>query len=70
MTEHELANRRALWRKQLDFILENGNDELTEWEGDFIDSLSLRYSDRDMDLSFKQSSVLRRIYKKVEERVG
>lgn len=60
--------RKKQWQDQIDFILEYGERHLTEWETDFADSISKQLSDG-KELSFKQSSVLRRIATKLSEKL-
>lgn len=54
--------RREEWKRQVDFLLEE--DGLTEWEDEFVDSVSIWLSDG-KDLTRPQSTTLRRIYNKV-----
>jgi hypothetical protein len=52
--------RKKEWNDEVAFILKYGEGHLTEWEGDFIDSISMQL-EQGRELSFKQSSVLRKI---------
>ena len=59
---------RTKWRKRLSTIAEAreiGALSLSDWETEFIDSIEIQISN-DRDLSFKQSSILGRIYAKVQ----
>jgi hypothetical protein len=60
--------RKKEWQDQVDFILEHGEGNLTEWETDFADSISKQLSNK-KELSFKQSSVLRKIAIKLSEKL-
>lgn len=58
---------REKWKHKLETIEEAYNlgcVELSEWEQSFIDSISIQLSDG-RELSFKQSSVLGKIYDKI-----
>lgn len=60
------GTKRA-WRKQLSIIMEAnevGCIDLNNWESEFLDSIEIQLSNG-RDLSFKQSSSLRKIYDKV-----
>jgi len=70
MSEAINKNRKTTWRKRLDFVYENGENLLSEWEQNFVDDLTIRFEGKDVELSFKQSCVLTRIYEKVVERLG
>lgn len=59
---------RTKWRKRLSTIAEAreiGVLSLSDWETEFIDSIEIQISN-DRDLSFKQSSILGRIYARVQ----
>jgi hypothetical protein len=62
--------RKKHWRKQLDYLVENGMERMSEWEQGFIDDLSIRFEGKDVDLNMKQSFKLGEIYARVVERVG
>ena len=56
------------WRKKLTAIAVarcSGSLSLSEWESEFIDSINTAIN-TDKELSFKQSSVLSKIYGKIE----
>jgi len=55
---------RNKWKSKLKHIL-NHQDKLSDWELTFIDSIDSVLS-KDHDISFKQSSILSKIYEKVE----
>jgi len=57
------------WKRYADYINEYGDDCLNDWEADFMESIT-EHLEFGEELSFKQSSVLSRIYHKVEERRG
>lgn len=60
------GTKRA-WRKQLSVIMEANEVcciELNNWESEFLDSIEIQLSNG-RDLSFKQSSSLRKIYDKI-----
>lgn len=61
MISDELKNK---WKSKLNHI-KNHQDKLTDWELGFIDSIDNILS-KNEEISFKQSSVLSRIYDKVE----
>ena len=60
---------RSKWRKAVDFITEHGDPYINSWEEGFVQDMSIRLANRH-DLSFKQSSVLHRIWTKVQEKIG
>jgi hypothetical protein len=60
---------RRKWREECDYLLENGDTYMSDWERDFVDSISVQLG-REKDLTFKQSSTLGRIFHKVQEEVG
>ncbi len=56
------------WRRKLTSIAVarcSGKLTLSEWESGFIDSINTTINN-DRELSFKQSSVLNKIYEKIE----
>jgi len=57
------------WQRQINYLLEYAEGHVTQWEADFIDSIAYELS-KEKYLTFKQSSVLRKIYDKVQEKVG
>jgi hypothetical protein len=61
MISEETRNK---WKSKLNHILKH-QDKLNEWEIGFIDSIDILLS-KNEDISFKQSSILSRIYIKVE----
>ncbi len=61
--------QRRKWDRQIDFITENGDGLLNDWEAGFIDSLSIRRAAED-DLTLKQSFKLKEIFKRLEEEIG
>lgn len=59
--------RKKEWRNQIEVILneiEISELILTEWENEFIDSVDIQLLG-EKELSFKQSSVLRKIYNRI-----
>lgn len=60
----ELTRRK--WDQMIDYIQNSG--QLNDWEKDFMQSLFDRRSVG--DLSMKQSSKLRDIYKREQEKIG
>lgn len=61
-------DRKNEWRNQIETIvseIEISKLILSEWENDFIDSVDIQISDG-KELSFKQSSILRKIYSRIE----
>jgi len=52
--------RKKEWSDEVKFLLDYGDCHLTEWESDFVDSISSQLA-HGKELSFKQSSVLRKI---------
>ena len=60
---------RAKWRGAVAYLLENGDLHLNEWEAEFLDSISIRLANG-LDLSMRQSSILYKLWHRVEERVG
>lgn len=63
----ELTRLEKEWRDKFETICE-ANDvcqiELNEWEVDFLESIEIMLSQGKI-LSFKQSSILRRIYDRI-----
>ena len=59
---------RTKWDERIEFLLDNG-ERLTEWEAEFVDSLSIRRSGG-RDLTFKQSKILNRIFHRIEWEIG
>lgn len=56
------------WRIQVETIQEAYNlclIELNNWEIEFLDSIEIQLHNK-KDLSFKQSSILRKIYDKIQ----
>lgn len=60
---------RQKWRKAVDYLMEYGGGYMDEWEAGFLDSISIRLS-TGLDLTFKQSSKLCKIWHRVEGDVG
>jgi hypothetical protein len=57
--------------EKVDYIIEYGSGYLSDWENEFIDSISIRLGKNLNDkLSIKQWQVLNNIYHKVEEKIG
>jgi hypothetical protein len=57
------------WENQFSIIeeaIDVGELELNDWEQDFYDSVRQQFYGKGKNLSFKQSSILRKIYDKVE----
>ena len=52
--------RKKEWNEEIKFLLDFGEGHLSEWEESFVDSISKQLA-QDKELSFKQSSVLRKI---------
>ena len=59
--------RKKEWNDQIDFVLKYGDKIVNEWERDFISSVKKHLQSH--ELSFKQSSVLRKIAMKVSEKI-
>jgi hypothetical protein len=57
------------WHRAVACLLENGDPYLNEWEAEFLDSISIRLANN-LDLTFKQSSILYKLWHRVEEKVG
>jgi len=55
--------------KKLDFIMDYGEDYLTDWEMEFIDNISIAVSEG-KKLTWKQQKCLNKIFVKIESRVG
>ena len=56
------------WKNQTEIIIESVEMcclDLNKWEVEFVDSIELQLS-QDRELSFKQSSILRKIYGRIE----
>jgi hypothetical protein len=63
--------RHEAWRRMLDFCVEHADViRADSWDEGFIDDLSVRFSGKEIDLSFRQSSNLMRIYHALEDKVG
>lgn len=60
---------RQKWRKAVDFIIEHGDPYINSWEEEFVQNMNVRLANG-FDLTFKQSSVLHRIWERIEEKVG
>lgn len=60
---------RQKWQKAVGYLMEYGDGHMDEWEANFLDSISIRLS-VGLDLTFKQSSKLYKIWHRVEEEVG
>jgi len=65
MISDELRNK---WNKKVNAIkeaIENKSIDLNDWEISFIDSIDIQLNSK-KDISFKQSSILSKIYDKIE----
>jgi hypothetical protein len=60
---------RAKWRQRIDFIAENGDGTLSEWEEGFVQDIERRIASG-KDLTLAQSAKLNEVFHKVEEAVG
>jgi len=64
MISDELRNK---WNKKVNAIkeaIENKSIDLNDWEISFIDSIDIQLNNK-KDISFKQSSILSKIYDKI-----
>lgn len=66
MISQETRNK---WTREVEFLEESGWDECSDWECGFIEAMSIRL-EQGGDLTFKQSSKLADIYKRVQEKLG
>jgi len=60
---------RQKWDDAVGYLLEYGDLHMTEWENEFLDSISI-WRAVGKDLTFKQSSMLMKIRHRIEEKVG
>ena len=68
---HELVSpeTRQKWHQRIEYLLEAGEDRLTDWEAAFVQDVEKQLADG-RDLSLRQSSKLNQIYHVMEEKMG
>ena len=60
---------KKVWDDRIAYVLEYGDQFLSEWEREFVDSLEIRRS-KGTDLTQKQSRKLTEIFRRIEEEIG